>query len=148
MKKTSVLIADDHVTFSEGLQRVLADESDMEVVDIVYNGEDAVRIALVKKPDIVLMDIAMPDMNGIEATKRIKEHLPSSAVLILSAYGYTPYVFSALEAGAAGYLLKNIPPSRSYPGDTRPACRRNRVRSISSGKSPEKPGTELAGRGW
>ena len=109
MSVTKVLIADDHSTFSEGLQRVLSEEQDMEVVGIARNGEQAVIMARESQPDVVLMDIAMPVLNGIEATRQIKEILPTTAVLVLSAYGYAPYVFSVLEAGAGGYLLKNAP---------------------------------------
>ena len=109
MSVTKVLIADDHSTFSEGLQRVLSEEQDMEVVGIARNGEQAVVMARESQPDVVLMDIAMPVLNGIEATRQIKEILPTTAVLVLSAYGYAPYVFSVLEAGAGGYLLKNAP---------------------------------------
>jgi len=106
---TKVLIADDHSTFSEGLQRVLSEEQDMEVVGIARNGEQAIVMARESQPDVVLMDIAMPVLNGIEATRQIKAILPTTAVLVLSAYGYAPYVFSVLEAGAGGYLLKNAP---------------------------------------
>ena len=106
---TKVLIADDHSTFSEGLQRVLSEEQDMQVVGIARNGEQAVVMAREFQPDVVIMDIAMPVLNGIEATRQIKEMLPTTAVLVLSAYGYAPYVFSVLEAGAGGYLLKNTP---------------------------------------
>jgi len=109
MSVTKVLIADDHSTFSEGLQRVLSEEQDMEVVGIARNGEQAVAMAKDSQPDVVLMDIAMPVLNGIEATRQIKEMLPTTAVLVLSAYGYAPYVFSVLEAGAGGYILKNAP---------------------------------------
>jgi NarL family two-component system response regulator LiaR len=108
MVKTKVLIADDHVTFSEGLQKALSDEPDMEVVGVALNGQEAVELCEQLTPDVVIMDISMPVLNGIEATKRIKQMLPTTAVLVLSAYGYTPYVFSVLEAGAAGYLLKNV----------------------------------------
>jgi NarL family two-component system response regulator LiaR len=106
---TKVLIADDHATFSEGLERVLGEEEDMQVVGVARNGEQAVRLAEEQQPDIVIMDIAMPVLNGIEATRQIKTILPTTAVLVLSAYGYAPYVFSVLEAGAGGYLLKNAP---------------------------------------
>lgn len=109
MSVTKVLIADDHSTFSEGLQRVLSEEQDMQVVGIARNGEQAVVMAREFQPDVVIMDIAMPVLNGIEATRQIKEMLPTTAVLVLSAYGYAPYVFSVLEAGAGGYLLKNTP---------------------------------------
>lgn len=106
---TKVLIADDHSTFSEGLQRVLSEEEDMQVVGVARDGEQAVQLAKEFHPDIVIMDISMPVLNGIEATRQIKELLPTTAVLVLSAYGYAPYVFSVLEAGAGGYLLKNVP---------------------------------------
>ncbi len=109
VKKTSVLIADDHTVFSEGLQRVLSEEKDLQVVGVARDGEQAVNMAREARPDIVIMDVAMPVLNGIEATRRIKKMFPTTSVLVLSAYGYTPYVFSILEAGAAGYLLKNAP---------------------------------------
>jgi NarL family two-component system response regulator LiaR len=109
MSVTKVLIADDHSTFSEGIQRILSEEQDMEVVGVARNGEQAVVMAKEYQPDVVIMDIAMPVLNGIEATRQIKEMLPTTAVLVLSAYGYAPYVFSVLEAGAGGYLLKNAP---------------------------------------
>ncbi len=108
MEKTRVLIADDHAIFAEGLQKVLCDTEDIEVVGIAADGNRALKLSEQLKPDVVIMDISMPVLNGIEATRRIKQALPTVAILVLSAYGYTPYVFSALEAGAAGYLLKNI----------------------------------------
>jgi len=109
-KKTiRVLIADDHPPFSEGLTRLLADEADLEPVGIASDGKEAVRLAGELKPDVVVMDVTMPELNGIEATRRIKADLPNTSVLVLSAYGYYPYALSALDAGAAGYLLKNVP---------------------------------------
>jgi DNA-binding NarL/FixJ family response regulator len=109
MSKVKVLIADDHPTFCEGLHSLLRHEDDMEAVGIACDGEEAVRLAGDLGPDVVVMDIAMPKLNGIDAMRRIKQRQPTVAVLVLSAYGYSPYVFSALEAGAAGYLLKNVP---------------------------------------
>ncbi|MBN2240041.1 MAG: response regulator transcription factor [Dehalococcoidales bacterium] len=109
MNVIKVLIADDHVTFSEGLQRVLSEEPGMEVAGVARDGQQAVSMAGELKPDIVIMDIAMPVLNGIEATRQIKQILPTTAVLVLTAYGYAPYVFSVLEAGAGGYLLKSVP---------------------------------------
>jgi len=106
---TRVLIADDHPPFAEGLSRLLREQPDLVPVGIARDGEEAVQLAQQLKPDVVVMDIAMPKLNGIEATKHIKRDLPNVAVLLLSAYGYYPYVLSALEAGAAGYLLKNVP---------------------------------------
>ena len=104
-----VLIVDDHPTFAQGLSRLLKDQPDLEPVGIAADGEEALRLANDLKPDVVVMDISMPKLNGLEATRQIKRELPNTIVLALSAYGYHPYVLSALEAGAAGYLLKSVP---------------------------------------
>jgi len=104
-----VLIVDDHPTFAQGLSRLLEDQPDLEPVGIAADGEEAVRLAHDLKPDVVVMDVSMPKLNGIEATKQIKKELPNTMVLVLSAYGYNSYLLSALEAGAAGYLIKHIP---------------------------------------
>jgi NarL family two-component system response regulator LiaR len=109
MDKLRVLIADDHPSFCEGLQKLMLEEGDIEPVGIASNGEEAVRLTDKLLPDVVVMDITMPKLNGIEATRRIKKAHPTIAILALSAYGYGAYVFSALEAGAGGYLLKNVP---------------------------------------
>jgi two-component system, NarL family, response regulator LiaR len=103
-----VLLAEDHVITRQGIRRVLEEESDVVVVGEAGDGEEAVRLAADTAPDVIIMDIAMPRMNGIEATKRIKEARPVTAVLILSAYDDDEYVFGLLEAGAAGYLLKTV----------------------------------------
>lgn len=108
MAKIRILLADDHAIVREGTRRVLEEEDDMEVVAEAGDGEEAVKEATRLKPDVVLMDIAMPRMNGIEATKQIKELVPATAVLILTVFDNDRYVFSLLEAGAAGYLLKNV----------------------------------------
>jgi NarL family two-component system response regulator LiaR len=108
MAKIRILLADDHAIVREGTRRVLEEEDDMEVVAEAGDGEEAVKQATRLKPDVVLMDIAMPRMNGIEATKQIKELVPATAVLILTVFDNDRYVFSLLEAGAAGYLLKNV----------------------------------------
>lgn len=107
MDKTTVLLADDHPTFRAGLSRLLAEEEDLEVVAEVGDGRDAVRVASDLRPHVAILDIAMPTLNGIEATKEIKLASPATSVLILSAFGYDSYVFGAIDAGAAGYLLKN-----------------------------------------
>jgi NarL family two-component system response regulator LiaR len=104
-----VLVADDHPPFSEGLVLLLKKEPDLDPVGIAEDGLEAIRLAKELKPDVIVMDVAMPRMNGIEATRRVKAHLPNTSVLVLSAYGYHPYVLSALEAGAGGYLLKSVP---------------------------------------
>lgn len=107
-KKIRILIADDHAVVREGTRQILEQEPDMEVVAEAGDGEEAVRLAASAKPDVAIIDIAMPKMDGIEATKRIKASNRQVAVLILSAYDDNQFVFSLLEAGAAGYLLKSV----------------------------------------
>jgi NarL family two-component system response regulator LiaR len=108
MKEIRVAIADDHAVVRDGTRRILEHEDDIEVVAEAANGAAAVNLAGELKPDVIIMDVAMPEMDGIEATRRIKSHYPSISVLILSAYDDDQFVFSLLEAGAAGYLLKSI----------------------------------------
>jgi len=108
MAKIRVLLAEDHVIVREGTRELVQHEPDMEVVGEAGDGEEAVQLATKLRPDVVIMDIAMPKLNGIEATKQIKELYPSTAVLVLTAYDDDQYVFALLEAGAAGYLLKNV----------------------------------------
>lgn len=108
MRKIKILIADDHAVVREGTRRILEQERDMEVVGEAGDGEEAVNLATSLKPDVAIMDISMPKMDGIEATRRIKVVCPSINVLILSAYDDDQFIFSLLEAGAAGYLLKSV----------------------------------------
>ncbi|MBE9502401.1 MAG: response regulator transcription factor [Chloroflexi bacterium] len=108
MSKIRVLLAEDHVVVREGTRELLQREQDIEVVGEAGDGEEAVELTVKLRPDVVIMDIAMPRLNGIEATKQIKELYPAAAVLILTAYDYDQYIFALLDAGAAGYLLKNI----------------------------------------
>jgi DNA-binding NarL/FixJ family response regulator len=109
IKKIRIIIADDHAVVREGTRELLQKEVDLEVVGGAGNGEEAVSMVRELKPDVAILDIAMPKLNGIEATKQIKTMLPSTAVLILTAYEDDQYVFALLEAGAAGYLLKDVP---------------------------------------
>ncbi len=109
MENITILLADDHVLLRQGTRELLEREDDMVVVGEAGDGEEAVRLTAELHPSVIIMDIAMPKMNGIEATRRIKEIFPDSAVLILSAYDDDQYVFAILEAGAAGYLLKDVP---------------------------------------
>ncbi|MBC8511761.1 MAG: response regulator transcription factor [Dehalococcoidia bacterium] len=108
MKKIRILIADDHAVVRVGTRRILEQEPDLEVVAEAADGEEAVRQATRLKPDVAIIDVAMPKLDGIQATKQIKSVCPAIAVLILSAYDDDQFVFSLLEAGAAGYLLKSI----------------------------------------
>lgn len=108
MDKIKILIADDHIVLRQGTRNLLEQETDLEVVGEANNGEEAVELAIDLKPDLVLMDIAMPNMDGIEATKQIKIECPEINVLILSAYDDDQFIFSLLQAGAAGYLLKSV----------------------------------------
>ena len=101
-----VLLADDHVVVRDGLRLILEADGDMTVVGDAANGQDALRKARELHPDVVLMDIAMPDLNGIEATQRIREQYPSVQVVILSMHATTEHIHRALQAGARGYLLK------------------------------------------
>lgn len=106
--KIRVLLAEDHAIVREGTRELLAREEDLEVVGEAGDGEEAVRLATTFRPNVVLMDIAMPKLSGIEATKQIKACCPDTAVLILTAYDDDQYIFALLEVGAAGYLLKNV----------------------------------------
>jgi two-component system, NarL family, response regulator LiaR len=108
MARIKVLIADDHIVVREGTRQILENEADMEVVGEAGDGVEAVRLSALTRPDVVIMDISMPRMDGIEATRQIKAQNPKIAVLILSAYDDDQFVFSLLEAGAAGYLLKTV----------------------------------------
>lgn len=101
-----VLLADDHVVVRDGLRLILEADGDMTVVGDAANGREAVRMARELHPDVVLMDIAMPELNGIDATQRVREQCPSSQVVILSMHATTEHVHRALQAGARGYLLK------------------------------------------
>lgn len=104
--KIRIVIADDHGIVREGIRMILASQEDFEVVGEASTGREAVELARHMKPDVVLMDISMPDLNGIEATRRIREELPSVQVLGLTMHEEENYVFQMLKAGGAGYVLK------------------------------------------
>ena len=108
MNKITVIIADDHALFREGTRHLIEQEKDLEVLGEASDGEEAIKLANKFHPDVALMDIAMPTVNGIEATRQIKTSHPATAVLILTAYDNEQYILAMLEAGAAGYLLKNV----------------------------------------
>jgi DNA-binding NarL/FixJ family response regulator len=107
---TSVLIADDQALVRVGLRKVLETETKLAVVGEAVNGEDAAAAAHRLRPDVVLMDIRMPVLDGIEATRRIVRAHPDTRVLILTTFGLDTYVYDALRAGASGFMLKDAPP--------------------------------------
>jgi len=106
MKKITILLVDDHTVLRQGLRALLLTESDMEIVGEAENGRQAVQMAAKLAPDVVVMDIAMPQLNGLEATHQICKEAPLTKVLILSSYGDDEYVRRLTEAGAVGYLIK------------------------------------------
>ncbi len=106
MKQITVLLADDHTIMREGLRALLELEPDMQVVGEARHGREAVELAKKLRPDVVVMDIAMPQLNGVGATQQMLEALPGTKVLILSAYSDDPYVHRVLAVGAVGFLVK------------------------------------------
>lgn len=109
MDKITIIVADDHAVVREGTRRLLEREPDMDLVGEAADGEEALRLINEFAPDVAIVDISMPRMSGIELTRQAKASKPSTAILILTAYDNDEYVFALLEAGAAGYLLKDAP---------------------------------------
>lgn len=105
--KTRVLLVDDHTIFVEGLSALLRNEPEIEVIGTVTSGQDAVGAARERRPDLVIMDLSMPDMSGVEAILLIKNEQPKIKVLCLSMHADRGFVMGSLEAGASGYLLKD-----------------------------------------
>jgi RNA polymerase sigma factor (sigma-70 family) len=106
MSKIRVLIADDHGVVAEGLKHLVDAQPDMEVIACVEDGREAVRMAGETRPDVVLMDLSMPELNGAEATRSIMQGDPKCRVIVLSMYAEREYVRRALKAGAVGYVVK------------------------------------------
>ena len=106
-KKITVLLVDDHGLVRRGFRRMLEDESDMDVVGEAGDGEESIKLAKKLHPRVVVMDCALPGMNGLEATRKIIEESPDTAVLMLSMHSENTWVRQAIEAGAKGYILKN-----------------------------------------
>lgn len=125
MHKIKIMLAEDHVLVREGTKEMLDREKDMEVVAEAGDGEEAVRLAREQDVDVIIMDIALPKLNGIEATRQIKERDPGTTVLVLTAYDDDEYVFALLEAGAAGYLLKDVSTNALVAG----------IRAVQAGES-------------
>lgn len=107
MSEISVLLVDDHTLVRKGFRRILEDDPEIRVVDEAANGQEAIRLARQLHPQVIVMDMAMPGLDGVQATREILKHEPGTAVLILSMYSEENYVRNALDAGARGYLLKD-----------------------------------------
>ena len=110
MEKIGVLIVDDHAVVRQGLRTLLELQEEIEVVGEAANGLESVEQASLLLPDVVLMDLMMPEMDGIEATRRIRSLSPSTKVIILTSFAEDDNVFPSIKAGAHGYLLKNVSP--------------------------------------
>jgi DNA-binding NarL/FixJ family response regulator len=106
-KPIRILLADDHTIVRQGLARLLEEQPDLRIVGEAINGQAVVDMALELVPDIIIMDIAMPLLNGIEAAKRVRKSLPDCKILILSMYSHEHYIHQLLETGISGYLLKD-----------------------------------------
>ena len=125
MDKIKVMLVDDHVLVREGTKELLDREGDIEVVAEAGNGEEAIWLANARHLDVIVMDVAMPKLNGLEATRQIKATSPEVAVLVLTAYDDDQYILAFLEAGAAGYLLKDASADDLIKG----------IRAVYSGES-------------
>lgn len=125
MGKIRVLIVDDHPVVLEGLHTMLSGDRNIEIVGEAGDGAEAVKMVEDKEPNVVLMDIRMPNMDGVQATRRIKQQSPATAVIVLTMYDTDAYVVDAVRAGASGYLLKDAP--RDLVLDT--------IRAVNSGAS-------------
>ncbi|BAS29276.1 LuxR family transcriptional regulator [Limnochorda pilosa] len=137
--KTRVLIAEDHAFVREGTRRILEEQADCEVVAEAADGESAVELARRMRPDVALVDIRLPRLNGVEVTRRLRSTSPGTRVLILSAYDDDDYVFALMEAGAAGYLLKTAPAREVVEA----------VRSVAKGETVLHPAiTQKIARLW
>ena len=134
MKRTRILLVDDHAVVRQGFKMILSAQSDMEIVGEAGNGREAVELAGQLKPDVVLMDVAMPELNGIEATRRLVASDPHVRVIALSMHKDNVYVREILRAGARGYLLKD-----SGAGDLVTA-----IRAVASGESYLSPAVSNA----
>ncbi|RME41203.1 MAG: DNA-binding response regulator [Caldilineae bacterium] len=109
---TSVMLVDDHPLFRQGLRRVLEAEEDLEVIMEVSDGEEALRLARQLVPDVVIMDINLPHMNGLQVTRALKQSVPDVAVIMLTAFHDDEQIFHAIRAGAAAYFPKDVTPRR------------------------------------
>ncbi|MBB6217172.1 DNA-binding NarL/FixJ family response regulator [Anaerosolibacter carboniphilus] len=110
MEKIKVMIVDDQIILSQGLKMILGMETDLEVIAVAANGQEAISHCHWQCPDIILMDIKMPIMNGVDATEAIKSQFTHPKIIVLTTFHDTEYIFNALKKGASGYILKESPP--------------------------------------
>lgn len=129
ISKISVLIADDHSLIRQGLKQILELENDIVVVAQAANGNDAVKLARDVKPDVILMDINMPESNGLQAIKEIKQEKMTSKIIVLTIHEDREYLFKTLQMGAEGYVLK----------DAEPAVLIEAIRNVHNGQSYIQP---------
>ena len=131
---TRLAIVDDHELARESLQNMLSDEPDIEIVGEAANGREALLLCSRVRPDLILMDVRMPEMDGLAATKEVKQRYPETSVMMLTMHENPDYLLEALKAGAAGYVLKDAPQQEIIEA----------VRRVRNGESPMDP--ELAAR--
>jgi DNA-binding NarL/FixJ family response regulator len=124
-----VVLADDHGVIRDGLGRLIASFDDIELVGVAADGAEAIAVAAEQAPDVVLMDLDMPGVDGIEATRRVLEDRPETAVLVLTSFSDRPRILGAIEAGACGYLLKDVAAEEVAEG----------IRAAARGESPIDP---------
>jgi DNA-binding NarL/FixJ family response regulator len=121
-----LIIADDHYLVRSGYRSMLASEPDLEVVGEAENGKEAVKLCRELRPDLVLMDVRMPEMDGLEATRDIRGELPTTSILMVTTHENPEYLLEALRAGAAGYVLKDAPKRRLIDA----------IRRVANGETP------------
>jgi len=125
MGNIRILIVDDHVLLREGLVKILTLDERLEIIGEAGRGEEAINLARKLRPDVILMDINMPGINGIEATKIIKQEMPQIGVIALTIHDDEEYIFELVRAGVSGYVLKDIQPERLI----------STIKDVASGKS-------------
>ena len=146
-----LLIAEDHALVRAGLSELLANREDVEVVGEAANGEEAVARAAELQPDVVLMDLSMPEVDGIAATRRISAEVPAANVVVLTSFSDRERILEALDAGAVGYLLKDLAPDELHRGVQAAARGESPLapkaaHAVISARSEARPAVELSSR--
>jgi len=149
-QKINILITDDQAIVRKGIRALLATEADIKVVGEAENGVEAISLVESLQPDVILMDLVMPEMDGVEAIRHIKAHQPAARILVLTSFATDDKVFPAIKAGAQGYLLKDSSPEelvqairQVYQGETslHPTIARKVLQEIQTPPEPEQPRT-------